>query len=155
MRGLVPFRRDLRTPGAGGVTPRLSLDLDRWLDRWLDDPWFAAAEASAPRIHLELVETEDEVVVRAEVPGIAPEELDVNLTGDVLTLSGEKKAQTEKQEGARVASERTFGAFQRSIQLPCPVDPEHVSAEHQHGVVTITLRKADVVRPRRIQVHSK
>jgi HSP20 family protein len=86
------------------------------------------------------------------VPGIEPEKLDVQLEGDVLTLRGEKLDTGASEEGKRTWSERRWGSFARSVQLSCAVDAESVRAEHKHGVVTITLRKADAVRPRRIEV---
>ena len=93
-----------------------------------------------------------ELSVRAEVPGVEPERLDIQLAGDVLSIRGEKLEENESKDGSRTWSERRYGSFARSVQLPCAVDSESVQAEHKYGVVTITLRKADAVRSRRIEV---
>jgi HSP20 family protein len=103
---------------------------------------------------LDVSETDEEIMIRAEVPGIAPKDLDIRLAGDVLTLSGQKTDSSDSSAGRRYYSERQFGSYQRALELPCPVDPDQVRAEHENGVVTITLRKAENVRPKRIQVKS-
>ncbi len=75
-----------------------------------------------------------------------------SLVGDILTLAGEKVDENETQDGRSYYSERHFGTFQRAIKLPRPVDTDKVEADHRNGVVTITLRKSDAVRPKRIKV---
>ena len=90
--------------------------------------------------------------MRAEVPGIDPKDLNIQLVGDVLVLLGEKKQ--DKERGARTYSERSYGAFRRSLRLSTPVDADDVKAEHRNGVVTIQLTKTESVRPRRIHIKS-
>jgi HSP20 family protein len=102
---------------------------------------------------MEVFETDDEIHVRAEVPGIDPKDLNIQLVGDMLVLSGEKKEE-EEQRGARTYSERSYGAFRRALRLSTPVDADHVKAEHRHGVVMIQLTKSESVRPKRIQIKS-
>jgi HSP20 family protein len=106
----------------------------------------------AARIDLELVETDTAFIVRAEVPGFDPEKLEVNATGDRLVLSGEKvDPQAENGDGRRY-SERAFGAVRRELVLPADIDPSAVTAQHAHGVLTVTLPKAGTHQPRRIEV---
>ena len=149
---------------------RLRWDMDRLFDRFLD--WPSGMEGMGfADVRLDVSENEDEIIVRAEVPGIDPKDLDIELVGDVLTLSGEKTETFENagedenggkrrgsERGERTSrphySERRFGAFRRAIQLPMNVEPEGVRAEHKNGVVTIRLRKAESARPRRIQIKS-
>ena len=140
MYSLTPWRR--------GVELRLPSEPFRLFEQLLDGDG-ACSTLSAP---IDVHESENEICVRAEVPGIEPEKLDLQLTGDVLTLRGEKLDQGAPEEGKRTWSERRWGSFVRSVQLSCAIDAESVRAEHRHGVVTITLRKADAVRPRRIEV---
>ena len=109
---------------------------------------------SSGGMFLDVSETDDEVQVRAEVPGIEPKDLDISLAGDVLTLSGEKVDEHRSEKESRYYSERHFGSFRRAVKLPCLVDPDHVEAKHRNGVVTVTLRKAVAVRPKRIKVKS-
>lgn len=149
MHSLTPWRR--------GVALRLPTEPFRLFDQLHDD--FSRmldgdAAASALSAPIDVSESESEICVRAEVPGIEPDKLDVQLTGEVLTIRGEKLDTRDADEGKRTWSERRWGSFARSVQLPCAVDPESVRAEHKHGVVTITLRKADALRPRRIEVKS-
>lgn len=153
---LIPWKRNLAqrstNAGAGAVT-QLRSDWDRMFDRLLDDFWGPSAGASQG-LPLDMIETDEEVRIRAEVPGIAPKDLDISLAGEVLTLSGQKLDEQEGQTAQRLYSERYFGTFQRSLRLPCPVDADTVQAEHKHGVVTIILQKAEVVRPKRIKVQA-
>jgi HSP20 family protein len=109
---------------------------------------------SAPRLDLELVETEAALVVRADVPGIDPEKIEVTVLGDRLILSGEKQDPLAQEGEARRYCERDFGPVQREIVLPVSVDPAAVTAQHAHGVLTVTLPKADAARPRRIAIQA-
>lgn len=155
MTHLIPWRRtEIHGNGSRPSAPvsQMRMDWDRLFDRLLDDAW--SPLASAQGLPLDLTETDDEIRVKAEVPGIEPDDLEISLAGDQLTLSGKKADEHEEEssDGARHYSERQFGSFQRTVRLTCPVDPEKVSAEHKNGVVTITLRKAETIRPRRITV---
>lgn len=132
-------------------------DWDRLFGRVLTDFWGPMAAPAAGAKHgvpLELTETSNEIRIRAEVPGMDPKDLDISITGDVLTLSGEKVEQKEEQAGASHYTERRYGSFRRAIELSSPVDLDQVKAEHKHGVVTITLQKAEAVRPKRIEVQA-
>jgi HSP20 family protein len=109
-------------------------------------PWFP---------NVDVVETEDKVVVRVDVPGVDPAKVDVVLLGNMLTIKGDEPA-PELQKGEIVhRRERPAGCFSRSIPLPVAVDPEKVTAESKHGVLTITLAKEDRVKPRHIHVGVK
>ena len=134
-----------------GTLSRIQRGMDRLFGDWMNDfgPWTGGV---MPAIPVDLTETDDEVRVVAEVPGLAPDQIDVSLTGNVLTISGEKTQEQNTEEKGMRYSERSYGAFRRSIQLPCPVDADHVEAKHEHGLVTITLRKAEAARSRHIPV---
>jgi HSP20 family protein len=100
-----------------------------------------------------LYETDDAYVLTAELPGIAPEELEVSLEGSTVTLRGERKPVTE--EGASVhRCERPTGAFRRAFDLPVRIDGEKVEAVHRLGVLTLRLPKAAEHRPRQISVQA-
>lgn len=155
MTNLTPWRRRQQGATIQPVT-RLRSDWDRLFDHFLDDAWGGTlgTNGAAHGVRLDLTETEDEVLVKAEVPGIDPEDLEIRLHGDVLTVSGEKSEETERTEGSRHVSERVFGSFQRTLQLPVTVDPEKVKAESKNGVVTITLKKSEAAKSRRIDVQT-
>ena len=154
MTGLIPRKRiENQRNGNMQMVPVSSMltNWDRLFDRFLDDPW-APLATSLQGMALDVSETDDEIRVRAEVPGIVPDDLNVSLAGDVLTLTGQKLDEDESQDGTRYYCERRFGTYQRTVKLPCAVDPDHVTAEHKNGVVKITLQKAETVRPKRIVV---
>lgn len=157
INNLIPWKRGdaQRREGNLQTAPisSMRMDWDRLFDRLLDGAWYPSS-GSPHDLLLDIAETDDQIRVRAEVPGIDPDDLNISLAGDVLTLSGQKTDQDELQDGTRVYSERHFGTFQRAVRLPCPVDPSEVSAEHKHGVVCITLQKSEAVRPKRITIKS-
>lgn len=156
MTNLTPWRRHVMNPSSVRPVTRQRGDWDRLFVHFLDDAQSGplGTNGAAHGVRLDLTETEDEVLVKAEVPGIDPEDLEIRLHGDVLTVSGEKSEETEHTEGSRHVSERVFGSFQRTLQLPVAVDPEKVIAESKHGVVTITLKKSEAAKSRRIDVQT-
>ena len=152
MNPLIPWKRD-DSRELQSVS-RMRSDWDRLFDRVLDDVWAPAGRTGERSVPLELTETAEEIRIRAEVPGVDPQDLDISVTGDVLTLSGEKREERESKEGSSHYTERRYGSFRRTVQLGSPVDLDRVEARHEHGVVTITLQKAETVRPRRIEVQA-
>jgi HSP20 family protein len=134
------------SPRGFGVLRR---ELDELFDRFGAFAPLSAASNAFPALNL--YETEDAYVLTAEVPGVAPEELEISLERSTVTLRGERKVAHE--EGASVhRSERPAGAFRRAIDLPVPIDGEKVEAVHRHGVLTLRLPKAPEHRPRQISV---
>lgn len=85
-------------------------------------------------------------MVKAEIPGIEPKEIQVSLQDQVLTIKGEKKQEREEKDEHRYRMERSYGVFARSLQLPVPVDREKVAAKFKNGLLTITLPKMPVAR---------
>jgi len=130
-------------------------EMDNLLDRFFNDPWDLTGDASRmgnwfPSV--DVTETTNEVVVRAEMPGVDPKDLDVTLSGQMLTLSGEKKGSSEKKGENYHHTERYFGTFRRSIQLPSIVDGNQLHAEHKNGVLEVRIRKQPSAIPKRIEV---
>ena len=101
---------------------------------------------------LDVTETEDAVLVKAEIPGLEAKDIEVTLSGDVLTLRGEKKEEKEENEKNVHHREVRYGAFSRSIQLPAGVEGDKVSAECKKGVLRITLPKTEKERAKKIVV---
>jgi HSP20 family protein len=135
-------------------------DMDEFMDRWFQNPWSLlggepswTGEGWDPAF--EITDGEREVTVRAEVPGVAPEDLKVTLTGRVLTVSGEKKSSREEKGTSLYRSECTYGSFERSVELPDTVNPEKISAEHRNGILTIRFEKVKTADARRIPVEMK
>ena len=108
---------------------------------------------SSPAI--DLYQTEDDVVVKAVLPGIKPDQVQINVTGDVLTIRGEVKEQDEQQDKAWHIREHRWGSFERSVALPVGVISDRANAEFENGILTITLPKSEEVKPKTITVKAK
>ncbi len=115
-----------------------------------DMPSLATEYAWAPL--LDVAEREDAVVVKAEVPGVKPDDIDISVHGNTLTISGHKKEETDKSEGDYYHVERRRGEFRRSVTLATDVDADKIDATCKDGVLTITLPKAEQAKPKKIKV---
>lgn len=113
-----------------------------------------ASERQLMSPNLDLSETDGEIEVRLDLPGFKPEEIDVDLSHDVLTISGEhKEEKEEKDEGRRYHRiERRRGSFQRIVQLPAMVQEDKIDATFQNGVLTITMPKSEESKSKKIRV---
>jgi len=115
-------------------------------------PGSLQARDGATPLLLDISETEDEYVVEASLPGIKPEDVQITVHGDTLTIRGETKAEEEKKGQAWHLRERRFGSFQRSVALATPVDSDKAQAHFENGVLTLRLPKAEQAKPRQIKV---
>jgi HSP20 family protein len=97
---------------------------------------------------------DEEEVVTAALPGLSPEDVELTIVNDVLTLSGERKNQDPTDELRYHRRERTDGKFSRSIQLSFPVDSNKVNAAYENGILTVRLPRAEADKPRKISVKS-
>jgi HSP20 family protein len=104
---------------------------------------------------LDVSETQDRFVIQVELPGIAPEDVDIAVENSMLTIQGERKFYNELKEDDFVRVERRFGSFARSITLPATADPEGIQASFDAGVLTIEVPKKEEAKPRRIQIKAK
>jgi HSP20 family protein len=101
---------------------------------------------------MDLVEGEDNFVLRADLPGLTQDDIKIEFEGRTLTVSGERKAENEVKKDGYVRVERAFGSFSRSLTLPQGVDPEAVSASFDNGVLEVTIPKPEAHKPRRIEI---
>ena len=101
---------------------------------------------------LDVIEHEDGYTVKASVPGITPDNLNVTLEDNVLTIQGEVKEDETIEESNYHIRERRTGSFSRSVRFPVPVEGDKVEAEYENGVLTLTIPKAEAVKPKRIAV---
>jgi HSP20 family protein len=104
---------------------------------------------------IDIHETGDSFVIDAELPGIDPEGVEINVEADTLTLRGERSTVQESEGDTYHRVERRFGAFARSIVLPPTADTERIEADFDKGVLTITVPKAERAKPRRIEVKAR
>ena len=127
-------------------------EVDRLLDRLFGPPSTPSVATWSPVVDVR--ETDDEIIVAAELPGLDPSDVNVTVQEVVLTISGEKKQEIE--EGKPVSSyhlyERRYGRFERSFTLPRSIDTNHVTARHENGVLTVVLPKVEASKPRRIEI---
>jgi len=101
---------------------------------------------------LDVAEQGENFTVKASIPGIDPDDLNVTLEDNVLTIQGETKDDQTIDEGSYHIRERRYGSFSRSVRFPVPVEGEKVEAQYENGVLTLTVPKAEAVKPKRINV---
>ena len=141
------------TPWTGLST--MKKDMDRLFERlWEGDlPQFPAFGEWAPA--LDVSETKDAVLVKAEVPGADPKDIHLSLQDQVLTLKGEKKQEKEDKDEHVYRAECSYGAFVRAVRLPAPVDGSKVTASFKHGLLTVTLPKAPAAKGTTIPIKAE
>ena len=113
-------------------------------------PGGMALQSGLTALPLDVSETENEFLVKASMPGIKPDDVQITVHGDTLTIRGESKVEEEKKGEHWHIRERRSGVFQRS--LSAPVDSDKAQAEFEHGVLTLTLPKSEAAKPRQIKV---
>jgi len=115
-------------------------------------PGGGAAQNGFAAFPLDVCETENEFVIRAALPGVKPDDVQITVHGDTLTIRGESKAEEEKKGEHWHLRERRSGAFQRSVSLATPVNSDKAQAQYEHGVLTLTLPKSEAAKPRQIKI---
>jgi len=128
----------------------LRREMDRLMDNFFGEGNGGRLEAFTPRMNLAETETRYEVTV--DLPGMKPEEFDVQLKENELWITGERKQETEQQGRTYHRMERYYGKFRRVIPLDAGVDAEHVEAEYKDGVLRITVAKEESAQRKRIEV---
>jgi HSP20 family protein len=103
----------------------------------------------------DIYETDNEIVVKAELPGVKKEDAKVGIQDGVLSISGERKFEEETKKENYLRVERSYGSFTRSFTLPTRVDPEQVTAEFKDGLLQVTLPKREEAKPRGVEVKVK
>ncbi len=124
-------------------------------DSFLRPGWFGVAESPAGVLPLDIYETGDQIVVKATAPGVAPEDIEVTITGDVLTIKGEMKSEEKVEKGNYLRQERRYGSFCRQVSLPGGVKTEGVQAAFKDGVLTLELPKVEDVKTKTVKVVAK
>ena len=102
---------------------------------------------------LDVFEEKDNLIVKAELPGMKKDDIEISLHDGSLSISGERKSQTTSDDSEVYRSERFFGRFQRTVTLPTPVDAEKVKAQYKDGILTVTLPKTEEAKPKQIDVN--
>ena len=126
------------------------------MDQLFDDAFtrpFGMSEFSMPAI--DLYQTNEDVIVKAALPGMTAEDVEISVAGDMLTLKGEIQRKDEREDAAYLIREQRYGRFERSLMLPTEVQSDKAQAEFENGILTVTLPKAEQVRPKTITVKVK
>jgi HSP20 family protein len=130
--------------------------MDRLMDEWLraSNNWENGENGHAIRLALDVSENEGSFTVRASIPGVHPEDLDVSFSDNALTIKGETREEHIGENERFHLRERRFGQFMRTIALPVAVDADNINAHFENGVLTLTLPKAEETKPRKISIQS-
>jgi len=135
---------------------REMMSLRRAMDRLFDSALFSTGwdlEAdSGLGLSLDVVEHEDEYLVKASLPGVKLEDVELTFMDNTLTIKGEIKAEEESKEHRYHLRERRYGSFQRSVTLPSGIDADKIEADYDAGVLTVHLPKLEEVKPKRITI---
>lgn len=135
------------------------ISLRDMMDRLFEDSFVRTRSGSMlPRagdLAVDLVETKDDVVVKATLPGVKPEDVELTITGDTLSIRGETKEEKETKDENYIRRERRYGSFSRSIQLPAGLQTDKAEASFENGVLTLRLPKSEQVKPKSIKVKAK
>lgn len=128
-----------------------------WPNVWEElDRLTGLSMANDSTLAVDVYETANEVVVKMPVAGIKPDDLDISVTGDTVTVRGETRSEDQDEDNKRnyYYREVRYGSFARSVTLPAPVQSDKAEAKTEHGVLTLTLPKAEEAKPRSIKVKS-
>ena len=153
----LPWKRSPEREGSSYALGRLHSEVDRLFDRFFEDfglePFGREFHRGGWLPAVDVSESEEEITVKADIPGITPENLDIQIKNDVLTLRGETREEKEEKGMTYHRIERRSGTFQRSLALPSSVEVEKVSASHKDGVLMIRLPKREEEKPRSITIN--
>ena len=141
-RELAPFRE----------FERMRSEMDRFLGSFFERRPTKAGEEGEFLPSIDLAEKDNELVVKCEVPGMDPKDIDISLSDGVLTIKGEKKQEREEKGADYHLVERSYGSFSRSIQLPKQVQSEKISASYKNGILKITLLKSEEAKKKEIKI---
>ncbi len=132
---------------------RMRREMDRLWDSFLEGrPGRKVEEIAEWLPTLDVSETKNELVVRAEIPGIDTKDIDISLTNDLLTIKGEKKQEKEEKGENYHLVERSYGSFTRAIRLPKEVQGDKISASYKNGILKVTLPKSEEAKKKEIKI---
>jgi len=150
-----------------GLTRWQRPDLSAWrlfglrdeLDRLFEHPLSELARGTSNFLNawnpaIDVFEDTDNVIVKAELPGMKKEDIEVSMHEGVLSISGERKNESEHKDAHTFRSERFIGAFQRSVTLPSAVKDDAVQAQYKDGILTVTLPKAEEAKRKQIEIQA-
>jgi len=138
---------------------REMMTLRNVMDRMFEDSMVrrlqSATDGTEGFLPLDMYQTDNEVVIKASLPGMKPENVDISITGDVLTIRAEQQQEEEAKDENYIVRERRYGSTTRAIQIPVAVQGDKAEATFENGILVLTLPKAEEVKPKQIKVTPK
>ena len=131
------------------------ISLREAMDRLLEESVVRPRTEGPRALPVDMYETEEALVVKAAIPGVDPEDIDISITGDTLTINGEIKMAEEAEEAEYICCERPYGSFSRSLAIPVAVEADEAEAEFEDGILTLTMPKAEEVKPKAIKIEAQ
>ena len=157
MRSLIPWRRKEGQSAPDNALIEFRSEVDDLFNRFFGSSGLLAGtyfrKGFTPAF--DVSETDEDIIVKAELPGVDPKEVEVNLTGSTLTVNGEKKEEREDKTENMHRIERSFGSFSRSVTLPCEVKEDKIEATFKDGVLHLKLPKIELSKKRSIKIDIK
>jgi HSP20 family protein len=154
MFDLMPWRRKERDIAPISTPSLFRREFDDLVERFFgEEPLMSRdifSRGFSPAV--DIAETDTDIMVTAEIPGMEQKDLDVNLVGDVLTIRGEKKVEHESNDDNFQRIERSYGSFSRSFALPCEVQQDKVEANYKNGILTLKLPKSEACRKKAVKI---
>jgi HSP20 family protein len=133
------------------------MSLRQAVDNLFEDGFLAPRSwgwSSSPLVKMDVYTTDDEFIVEAHMPGVKPEEAEITVEGNTLTIAGETRSSRKEEESSAILQEITRGRFSRSFTLPAGLEPDKATATFEDGVLTLRIPKAEQVKPRQIKITS-
>ncbi|MEW6137591.1 MAG: Hsp20/alpha crystallin family protein [Thermodesulfobacteriota bacterium] len=154
MRSLIPWTRKETEPISETVLSDLRREFDTLFDRFFEPQWPDWGRAEGRRFvpAFDVSETDEELLVKGDIPGVAPNDVNVSVAGNVLTVRGERKEEREEKTESVHRIERSFGSFSRSFTLPTHVDVDNIKATYKNGTLELRLPKAERSKRKTIKV---
>lgn len=138
-----------------GEVSSLRKEMDNLLNNFLGETSFPRSFSQEWNPSVDVSETDDQLLIKAELPGLDAKDVNVSISGDILTVKGEKKKEEEKKDEHFHSTERFYGSFQRSFRLPANIKTDEVDATFKKGVLQLVLRKTEDSRKKEIEIKVK
>ncbi len=141
-------------------------EIERWFDEFLEEPFFPRMWRKFPRWRrlkeleeispsVDMFDKKDEIVVKADIPGVDKENINISLSENTITIKGEMKREEEVKEEDYYYAERSYGSFSRTLNLPTKVQADKVKASFKNGILEVHLPKAEEAKPKEVKVEVK
>ena len=126
---------------------------NRYGELMIEDTFWSPSRRFVSSPTVDVDETDDDVVVTADLPGLDPDDFAIEITGERLVIQGTKQHQSNRTGHGYTYSERRYSTFARALQLPCEVDPDKAQARYKHGVLRVVLPKSERTKAKRVKIH--